>query len=981
MKIGTYNIEGLLGSEHDVVTLMNENALDVLALQETWTRGTETDLLPSWITGAVSAPVPTGALRGFGGVAMVVNPAIRHRVVMSKGTTRYQFVIALVGDMHIASVYISPHAVKAQVLECLNEVKQAAPPPAVIIGDLNARHVDWDTRSNYRGALLKVWARNSDFAICAPDDQTFVNYNGASTVDISLLKQCSVSRIETVSDAPRGNSGHLPVVVHIDKQVSSFQAHPRIAHSRRANEFCNDMAAHFFTRAFPLLTSRFHECSTPEQMDENVRVFCETFECPWSNQGQHPNRYRYFWNRDLEKMARARDKLRTKAQHQDDAATWAAHKSANKQLKREARRQRRQTAQEAFRKTAYDYPDKATSWLATALKNAGNISVTAADKEHSLNPDDFTKFLECRMAEKATVTAERFQVDKNTKDAVKKALLSMKPNRGAGLDGVFVEGLKLVPSESADLICSIWQAVGRINYTPPQLREAEVIPLFKKGHRAHPENYRPIALISHVRKVIDKALDILVRKEYVCHDFQVGFRSRLGTETAILRAIDAIDSGFEHVACLDLKAAYDSVPRRRLMRRLQRVLPANLCRMITHTLQPSSIVTRGSVSSIRGLLHSGVQQGSPLSPMLFNVYIDSLAEDITALSKFNASRAAILYADDVLLFARSRLELQRLLDIATNWANVNGMSWNTKKSYILTRTNDTATLYLAGDLLQCTPEIEYLGVTLTLNGATEASTLNRIRSAQAKWTSALRLEHKVGTMPATTAVTLYKTVIRPLTEYGLQFCKGTFRVIREYEGLEERLFSRVVGPVAVKDKPRARKLLRLQSISERRCVLITKMCARVEANTKARQDSIHPRELQMRQCDYRIMQTWFAKQGRPPQTTADMIHRTWRQLCAHHRRRIPNPRHGPVPALTIRNTAVRTRAIRYYFVQFPCMGSTTVRARLRAMGEDDSLEETMRTFLDKPQLEGHEKAALEHAIVTVMKCEIRRDERTKRQHG
>ena len=72
--------------------------------------------------------------------------------------------------MHIASAYISQHAVKSQFLECLNEVKQAAPPPAVIIGDLNARRVDWDTRRNYRGSLLKVWARNSDFAISAPDN-------------------------------------------------------------------------------------------------------------------------------------------------------------------------------------------------------------------------------------------------------------------------------------------------------------------------------------------------------------------------------------------------------------------------------------------------------------------------------------------------------------------------------------------------------------------------------------------------------------------------------------------------------------------------------------------------------------------------------------------------------------------------------------------------------------------------------------------
>ena len=193
MKLGTYNIDGLEGSESAIGMLMEEHSIHVLALQETWTR--ENDRLPPWISAAVSAPVPTQAIRGFGGVALVISPAIPHSVVRKKRTKQYQYIVARVGDMHIASVYISPLAVKAQVLECLNEIKQSALPPAVLLGDFNARHLDWDEHANFRGSLLKKWSNNANFEIRAPKAPTFTNYNGESTVDLGMFKQCTAEKV------------------------------------------------------------------------------------------------------------------------------------------------------------------------------------------------------------------------------------------------------------------------------------------------------------------------------------------------------------------------------------------------------------------------------------------------------------------------------------------------------------------------------------------------------------------------------------------------------------------------------------------------------------------------------------------------------------------------------------------------------------------------------------------------------------------
>ncbi len=78
---------------------------------------------------------------------------------------------------------------------------------------------------------------------------------------------------------------------------------------------------------------------------------------------------------------------------------------------------------------------------------------------------------------------------------------------------------------------------------------------------------------------------------------------------------------------------------------------------------------------------------------------------------------AVLFVDDVLLAAKSPPGLQRLLDIATKWAEDRQMTWNTKpgKSEVLEAVETrSSTFTLAGQPLGKAEEVKYLGVGFSL---------------------------------------------------------------------------------------------------------------------------------------------------------------------------------------------------------------------------------------------------------------------------
>ncbi len=111
--------------------------------------------------------------------------------------------------------------------------------------------------------------------------------------------------------------------------------------------------------------------------------------------------------------------------------------------------------------------------------------------------------------------------------------------------------------------------------------------------------------------------------------------------------------------------------------------------------------------------------GSLLKLTLYTFFVDELAERFSTIPAHICDVPAVLYADDVLLYAKSPERLQRLMTISKNWAKEGGMTWNTKKgkSEVLEAEETRGHSFkLAHRKLNQVKEVTYLGVSLSEEG-------------------------------------------------------------------------------------------------------------------------------------------------------------------------------------------------------------------------------------------------------------------------
>ena len=276
-------------------------------------------------------------------------------------------------------------------------------------------------------------------------------------------------------------------------------------------------------------------------------------------------------------------------------------------------------------------------------------------------------------------------------EEVKNLLKNLKDNSAPGPCGVSCKVLKECHQSFAYPIHKLLKLSFESGLLPRNWKQGNISPIFKKEKKDNPLNYRPISLTSVLCKLLEKIISKRIvehldtNRIFTVH--QHGFRFRKSCLTVLLEYFEDISQYIdEGTPCdsvyLDCQKAFDTVPTRRLILKLEAVgIRGKVLKWITDFLtdREQRVLIRGQASEWIRVL-SGVPQGSVLWPVLFLVYINDIVINIDSTIK--------LFADDAKMYRTIKSPndtnaLQQDLKSLEEWSKKWLLKFNSSKCKLL----------------------------------------------------------------------------------------------------------------------------------------------------------------------------------------------------------------------------------------------------------------------------------------------------------
>ena len=172
------------------------------------------------------------------------------------------------------------------------------------------------------------------------------------------------------------------------------------------------------------------------------------------------------------------------------------------------------------------------------------------------------------------------------------------------------------------------QSIYQISKFSNSCKTAKLKPLFKKGSKANPSNYRPILLLPLIFKIIEKLIHeqtgSFLSNNELSYNYQSGFWKNHSTDSCLTLLHDKVLNGFDKglmtgMILVDLQKVFDTIDHDILLKKLSAIDFSNHTTGWFKSYLSNRLfrVNLGNCYSDPSNITYGVPQGSILGPLLF----------------------------------------------------------------------------------------------------------------------------------------------------------------------------------------------------------------------------------------------------------------------------------------------------------------------------------------------------------------------------
>ncbi len=678
--------------------------------------------------------------------------------------------------------------------------------PLIIGMDSNAHSTVWgEEESNHRGVELEQWLMEMGMNVENRGRvPTFTPLNGSRStiIDLTITNDRALDLVRDWSvEITPSLSDHRTITYELTAQLKEQVLQSR--NFRKANW-------EEFTRALERIGIHWGQEGSPDDVEELAECLLSNLQevldavAPMRTRSLKPARS--WWT---EKLALKRCILRNVYKQQ---YVHSNHMQKYKELKRELGleiKKARQESWQTFCSKAESAKDIAK--LVQILENPPARLMSLLEGQTVLTPErSLEHLLRVHFPDGVLEKGIPANDAENTRDTdftgvcqyincqkVEAAFESFGDYKSPGPDELPPIALKSLPHQYREMMVTLYRLTIASGKLPSWWKKMRVVFLPKAGKEdyAAAKSYRPITLSNFVLKGLERIIQWFILEYTITKPLtnQHAYTKGRSCDSALSCFVNDVErtiyNGHHLLAVsLDCSGAFDNIRFEAARRCMEtQKIPYNIIRWYGNLLKSRSVLAQ-----VQGLEKTikpsrGSPQGGVLSPLVWNIIMDSF------LSQYKSGPVKALgYADDILLYVAGTdidiMEefLQEAMDKVLEWGNLNGLSFNPKKTQMVLfsskRKLQPPKVKMGDMALELRDSFKYLGVEIHKRLSWNKHVMDRVNKCRGLLFKCKGIINRRWGLNPAKVDWIYKAIIRPKVTYGAAVWGASLTV-----GLKRRL--------------------------------------------------------------------------------------------------------------------------------------------------------------------------------------------------